>query len=139
MSATDPSHPDASPAPDDGRCRDLRDALVVVAALDHSSVARAADALESLAARTGHAPLCVARQVLHLLHPTRHPRGAPHLADAVHRRWAPALRRHRYPEVTERVWATVLAHAAPTRPPALRRPTIPIGTRSLLLGRGEGR
>ena len=102
MSTTD--HPEHTnhvaphyPAPGLDPVSVLRDA---VATLDHTSTAEA----------TGH----------------------PHTDTAlgvVHRRWAPPLHQRQHPphQVPERVWAIVLAAAAPTRPTPIPPPPNPTG------------
>ncbi len=113
MSITDHS-PASSP---DGRAV-LHHALGAVAGLDGWSVAEAANTLAAVADRTGHAPLCVAREVLHLLDPAHHQPGPTVLREAVHRRWSwpPHQRHHRSCGASDRVWAVVLAAATSTRP-----------------------
>ena len=117
MSTTD--HPPTSPTPEPDGCNVLFQALGAIAVLDRTSVAAAAAELVTLAERTGHAPLCVAQQVLHLLEPTRHPRGPQAVVEAVHRRWAWPLhqRRHTTDTTSDRVWTVVLAAAGASRPP----------------------
>ena len=134
MSATDHPHPrhssaphHAGPLPDASTV--VNQALGIVAALDRCSIAEAVDTIVTVADRTGHAPLCVAHEVLHLLnphHPAR-PHGTSGGGQPPVVLWPLHQRRHRSPDACERVWAIVLAAAAPTQPPAPPTPPSPDG------------
>jgi hypothetical protein len=142
VSTTD--HPPLhSPVPNPHGVDVLHQALGAITVLDRTSIAGAVDELVAVAERTGHAPLCVARAVLHLLDPENHPTSHRGVVDAVHKRWAWPLHQHRHPTGTipERVWAVVLGSAAATRPPVPAGPgrtTTPV-ERTPRPPRGAGR
>lgn len=129
MATFDQTPASAPPPPVPHGRRVLQQALGALAAIDRTPVTTAVEELVAVAERTGHAPLCVARAVLHLLEPATHPPGHRAVVEAVHRRWAWPLHQRRHPTtaVPERVWAQVLASAASTRPPVPDRPdrTVP--------------
>jgi hypothetical protein len=55
--------------------RTLHEARGLVQALEHTSTARAGGSLVDVGRATGHAPVCVARELLHLSLPRHAPRG----------------------------------------------------------------
>lgn len=106
MSTTD--HPDHTnhvapqcPAPGLDPISVLRDAVAIIATLDHTSTAEA----------------------------TGHPHTGTHPALGTVQRCAPPLHQRQHPphQVPERVWAIVLAAAAPTRPTPIPPPPNPTG------------
>lgn len=108
----------------------LREAVAIIATLDHTSTAEATDQLLALAQDSGHHPLCVATEIAHLSDPNEHPHPRTHPGlGAVHQRWTPPLHQREHPphQVPERVWAIVLAAAAPTRPTTTPPPPTPAG------------
>ena len=122
MSTTDHTdHPNSSapqcPTPVPDPISVLREAVAIIAARDHTPIAEATDQLVAPAHSSGDHRLCVACEVTHLVDPTGHPDTDTGLG-AAHQRWAPPPHQRRHPPrgVPERVWATVLGAAAPTRP-----------------------
>ncbi len=55
--------------------RTMHEALGLVQALERTSTARAGGSLVDVGRATGHAPVCVARELLHLVFPAHAPRG----------------------------------------------------------------
>jgi hypothetical protein len=101
--------------------RTLHEALGLVRALEHTTASRAGASLQAVGLSTGHAPLCVARELLHLvfpashpLRPAAHPTGSAALTEAVQRRWRWPLHQLRSPDPTAgpRVWVRVGAPGA---------------------------
>lgn len=109
--------------------RTLQEALGVVRALDHTSSDGAGASLQEVGKCTGHTPVCVARELLHLVFPATHPGGAvTHpggevaLTEAVRRRWRwplHELRSHDHQAGT-RVWDRVRAPGAAVASPRPR-------------------
>jgi hypothetical protein len=96
--------------------RTLHEALGLVSALEHTTAARASASLRAVGLSTGHTPLCVARELLHLVFPASHPllpaahaTGSATLTEAVQRRWRWPLHQLRCPDPTAgpRVWDRV--------------------------------